>query len=158
MISLLTHEFLKTFDGGIAYSELPFMAKESCHDWSGRIDGYLANDAAGYLVEAKGLGVLESRLELVEADLQRICHQKTRESFIEMGKVRNYRFPSNIFGLVIADCWNPTIAEKWEENGAFDSDSEISKLSRRRFKVAGDFGNYDYFILVGQTPPLNWTR
>lgn len=156
LVNLLSNAFLEKFDCGLAYAEIPFQSAKG--KWDCRLDAFLANEESAYLVEAKGLGENPNRLGLVEQDLERAHSQLLRESFGEMagGNGRNYTMPPNVSGIVIADCWCAAIADQWRNNrdlrGTYPRIAALSTLALK----AGAFGSFDYFILVGQTAPLDW--
>lgn len=159
LVTLLIREFLNKFgDDGIAYTELPFQSAQDL--WDLRMDAFLANADSAYLVEAKGLGENANNLQWIESDLARIesCH--LRESIHTMATApgRRYTIPARVFGIIIADCWHRDVANQWSDNHLLQQRfPRISRLSTRSIKV-GSFGKYEYFILAGQTPYLDWER
>ena len=158
LITLLSHEFLKQNPTGIAYSELPFITPDGDGQWGSQLDAYLANNAEGFLVEAKGSQSKDELFKLIEKDLKRISSNALKNSFGEMAtsgdRDRCYSIPSKISGLIIADCWYESHAEQWDMNQLLSSRFPlISKLSTKSYKV-GEFGNFSYFILAGQTKAL----
>ncbi len=156
LITLLSIEFIKIFPDGIAFSEIPFMTPKGNKQWGSRLDAYLANDKNGYLVEAKGSQSKDELFQQIEEDLDRIKSPELKASFAKMATFgdRNYVIPEKITGLIIADCWYSSHADQWGMNHLLnDRFPNISKLSTKSFKV-GEFGDFPYYILVGQTELL----
>lgn len=152
LVTLLSHEFLMMHRDGIAFTEVPFISYVEQEHWTSRIDAYLATDATGYLVEAKGSLNWQSLCEAIEMDLKRLSSSELRKSFDKMatGGGRCFSLPDTMTGVIIADCWSSAAAKNWLDNNLLSERyPAVSRLSTRVFSV-GKFNSYEYFILAGQ--------
>jgi hypothetical protein len=162
LVTLLSHEFLTKFDYDdrcIAYSEIPFKSKGDPAKWSSRLDAYLANSDTAYLVEAKSSRHKEHLVADIRADLDRIIHPHTKDSFIEMASKddRQYLFPKDIYGLVIADFWSLAGKTPWFSTVAeFENCFLPEHHLKATIEKVDTYGRYDYFLILAHTAKLPW--
>jgi hypothetical protein len=162
LITLLSHEFLTKFnddDRCIAYSEIPFKSQDDPTKWSSRLDAYLANSDTAYLVEAKSSRRREHLVADIRVDLDRIFHPHTKDSFIEMASKddRQYLFPKDIYGLIIADFWSLSDKTPWFSTAAeFENCFLPEHHVKATIEKVGAYGRYDYFVILAQTAKLPW--
>jgi hypothetical protein len=160
LITLLSHEFLSANPDGIVCSEIPVLNDKG--HWSGRIDGYLANDDVGLLVEAKGSmdknpegGIFKA----IEDDILRLLSPKVEKAFKSMSSTgdRSYDLPPTIKILIIAETYFEDEAYQWNNNHQLtDRFSNIGRLSTKVYPII-IHDNRPYSVLVGELEQqLSW--
>lgn len=153
LITILCHEFLLLHDDGISYTELPF-ANPNTKKWDLHLDAYLANEQVCYLVEAKGSLTAKDLFSSIQSDVVRIFSDNLQMSLQTMAQGdsdddRNYVFPCQSKGLIVANTWSKQTAQHWLS----DPDNLFSSLSRKIYSL-GEYGvnkKYELFMLAGQT-------
>ena len=156
LITFLCHEFLAMYDEGVAYSEIPFISDLQVNSWSNRLDAYLANEHAAYVVEAKSTKRKSDLIKDITKDLQRIYSEELKRSFQIMTERSdvNHQLPEAVYGLIVADFWSLSTDKAWFTSEEFEQ-AFSRKLSAKVIKV-GCYGRYDYYVVLAQTRKLAW--
>ena len=150
LITLFSHEFLKSFPDGLAFTEVPFQKGDNTGSdyWSARLDGYFATASFGVFLEAKGSSNGEQFFEAIEADLVRIQSEGLKKSFEEMAARGRGVLPASLYGIVIADCWQKSQAEKWSKKVFNKEFKSIQKAKTTVYRGIDFDGKWQHYILA----------
>lgn len=168
LITLFSHEFLKVFAGdACAYSEIPFMKKDQEKDdnaWQARLDGFLIAGDSGFLLEAKGSRSLDYLFASIDGDIDRISSRELRLSFHAMADERGTALPENMYGLIIADCWQhesrahaTTPDLLWVSSALPEKYKYLNEIHRWAMPLS-NYDGHQHYLLGGWTDKLEFSR
>lgn len=163
LVTIFAHEFLIEFgDDACCYSEVPFaqgLQNSKSAAWKEHLDGFLIQGNNGYLLEAKGALSTNELFKAISDDIERIYSHGLWESLEIMA--RGQSLPSNIYGVIIADCWQSEGMDekksshgRWLSTNIVDDFPQFAKLTRSAIPLS-KYDGFQHYLLIGFSEQLN---